>query len=90
VNQTSQGGATPRTSSAPSARRPATGGTTPRSWPDGGAGLSVAARDIRASHLDRLITDAALVAGARAVAEEIAAMPDPERVAADLPAATSS
>ncbi|WP_052313818.1 glycosyltransferase [Nocardia thailandica] len=46
-----------------------------------GAGLAVPARRITAARLHRLLHDPQLVLGARAVAAEIAAMPDPSAVA---------
>jgi UDP:flavonoid glycosyltransferase YjiC (YdhE family) len=51
-----------------------------------GAGLAVPARRITAAVLRRLLTDPALVAAARDVAAEIAAMPAPADVVPDLEA----
>jgi UDP:flavonoid glycosyltransferase YjiC (YdhE family) len=45
-----------------------------------GVGLAVAAKDITAAELTRLITDAALASAAAEVRQEIAAMPSPEQV----------
>ena len=51
-----------------------------------GAGLSVAAKAITAATLTRLISDGALVAAAREVRDEIAAMPPPADLVPDLEA----
>jgi UDP:flavonoid glycosyltransferase YjiC (YdhE family) len=45
-----------------------------------GVGLAVAAKDITAAELTRLITDAALASAAAEVRQEIAAMPPPEQM----------
>jgi UDP:flavonoid glycosyltransferase YjiC (YdhE family) len=49
-----------------------------------GAGLAVAAMDITAAELSRLITDAALASAAAEVQQEMAAMPTPEQVVPKL------
>jgi UDP:flavonoid glycosyltransferase YjiC (YdhE family) len=49
-----------------------------------GAGLASDERDLTAALLTRLVTDEALAANAAEVRSEIAAMPDPEHVAASL------
>jgi hypothetical protein len=46
-------------------------------------------RALTTATLERLVTDARLEERARAVGAEMAAMPGPEQVAAELPALTS-
>jgi UDP:flavonoid glycosyltransferase YjiC (YdhE family) len=57
---------------------------------DSGAGLCVERRALTRGALERLVTDARLEQRARAVGAEMAAMPGPEEVAAELPTLTSS
>jgi UDP:flavonoid glycosyltransferase YjiC (YdhE family) len=49
-----------------------------------GVGLNVAAKDITPAAITRLITDAALAVAASDVRQEMAEMPPPEQIVADL------